>query len=481
MQALLQKQFGTRVAVTNNGVAGTTLGDLLNSGHGFALTWAQQMAKSSAQIVTLNFGLNDGETQDGFADLLAQAVQTAQAAGKRVVIMTTNPETSASDDLLRRYRAAAFQVADQYGATVIDDWAQISLTPEWQQHLPDGEHPDATMYQWKANNEAPVLAQLVSGSQSVASSPVDVLAQPYAQVTALEANPVLSPGAAGAWDSQDVLNPSVIQFGGNLINYYSGWDGTVWQTGYATSTDNGLTWNKRATPVLSIGDWTTQYIAANGSNIVVNGQMFMYFQGESADGHQQIGLATSPDGINFTMQPNPVIAAGPAGSYDDLYTSDPYVLQVGNQYWMYYSAVTHDYSFTMARATSTDGVNWTKDAQPLFANGAPGDFDDVGDAEPSIVYQDGLYFMIFTANKDMKRSLGWATSPDGVNWTKRGPLVPAQMIPGWAQALMCDPTPVPTGNNDGTYYVFFGASGTSSQSQNVNGHIGRLTVKLSAS
>ena len=33
------------------------------------------------------------------------------------------------------------------------------------------------------------------------------------------------------WDSVDVLNPSVVEFNGELYNYYSGWDGQVWRTG----------------------------------------------------------------------------------------------------------------------------------------------------------------------------------------------------------------------------------------------------------
>jgi predicted GH43/DUF377 family glycosyl hydrolase/lysophospholipase L1-like esterase len=480
LQAALQQQFGSRVTVVAKGAAGTQLGHLLNSGHGITLTWAQQMAQSSAQIVALNFGINDSETQAGFADLLSQAVQTAQKAGKRVVIMTPNPISTHHNDDLAGYRMAAFQVAQEYGATVVDNWSQLSQVPIWGQHLPDGMHPDATMYQWKANNAAPIIAQLVNGAQSVAATPAEVPLQPYAEVTAFEANPVMTRGAAGTWDSGDVLNPSVISFHGKLINYYSGWDGTVWRTGYATSTDNGLTWTKRATPVLDLGQWSTKYIAANGSNIVINGQMYLYFHGDTADNHQVIGLATSSDGINFSMLPNPVVPAGPAGSYDDLHAADPYVIQVGNEYWMYYSACTHDYKFTMARATSTDGIHWTKDPQPVFAAGTKGDFDDIGDAEPSIIVQDGVYFMIMTSNKDEKRSLGWATSTDGVNWTKRGNLVPESMIPEWAQALMCDPTPIPTGNNDGTYYIFFGASGASSKAENVSGQIGRLTVKLSA-
>ena len=53
--------------------------------------------------------------------------------------------------------------------------------------------------------------------------------------------PVLSRGAAGSWDSSDVLNPSVIRFGPRYLNLFSGFDGKVWRTGTAWS-DDGIAW-----------------------------------------------------------------------------------------------------------------------------------------------------------------------------------------------------------------------------------------------
>jgi hypothetical protein len=96
----------------------------------------------------------------------------------------------------------------------------------------------------------------------------------------------------------------------------------------------------------------------------------------------------------------------------------------------------------------------------------------------SVVYQAPYYYMIFTANQDGNRFLAWASSTDGKNWTKQGLLVPQSMIPAWAAQLMCDPTIMPTGNNDGTYYVWFGGGTKANAAQGVHGQIGRLKVKL---
>ncbi len=289
----------------------------------------------------------------------------------------------------------------------------------------------------------------------------------------------MSAGAKGAWDGVDDLNPSVIQFQGKLIDYYSGYDGSIWRTGYATSNDEGLTWDRLPWPVVDLGGWDTQYIAANGSAIVINGKVNYYFHGKAADGKQQIGVATSNDGKNFKLLPNPVVPAGVRGAWDDFAVADPFVMQVGSNFWMYYLTVSHDYKFHMGRAVSSDGLNWVKDKDPLTFRGAEEAFDAGGAGEPSVVYISPYFYMFYMGSTtDHRHSLGWATSTDGLTWDKHGLLIPDTQRPSWASAIMGDPTLMETGRNDGTYYLWFGAGTVANPSQNVYGQIGRMTIKI---
>ena len=74
---------------------------------------------------------------------------------------------------------------------------------------------------------------------------------PFRVISKSEA-PVLQRGRPGEWDSVDLLNPSIIRKGGILFNYYSGFDGTSWRTGLATSLD-GIHWTKYAqNPILDL-------------------------------------------------------------------------------------------------------------------------------------------------------------------------------------------------------------------------------------
>ena len=299
-------------------------------------------------------------------------------------------------------------------------------------------------------------------------------------ITAFEASPVLTRGAEGAWDSVDVLNPSVIQWHGALYNYYSGYDGRVWRSGLAISNDGGLTWRKNSKPVLDLGGWNTQYIAANGSAIVFNGRVYYYYQGVDGKGVTKIGLAMSTDGVTFTALPDPVLDVDATGSWDDAAVADPYVVQFGDALYMYFLGANRAEKQLLGVATSTDGIVWTKHRTALLAPGGANDFDAHGQGEPAVVYQAPFYYMLYTGRAaDEVRDLGWAVSKDGINWTRQSQgIIPPSLRQAWDSKVICDPTILPTGNNDGTFYVWFGGGDKPEPAQGLNGQIGRFTMKL---
>ncbi|MFP3548344.1 hypothetical protein SB748_33720, partial [Rhizobium sp. SIMBA_035] len=58
LQSALQARFGSTVIVSNQGVSSTEASQLLNGADGVHPSWANQMAASKAQIVTINMTLN---------------------------------------------------------------------------------------------------------------------------------------------------------------------------------------------------------------------------------------------------------------------------------------------------------------------------------------------------------------------------------------------------------------------------------------
>ncbi|MDN7871256.1 hypothetical protein QZM26_17760 [Burkholderia multivorans] len=317
------------------------------------------------------------------------------------------------------------------------------------------------------------------GGGESSSQTQTALPSPSIEVMSIEENPVMGRGPAGAWDSLDVLNPSVIEFNGDLINYYSGWDGKVWRTGYASSLDNGKTWNRLPQPILDLTAWSVKYIAANGSAIVNNGKVWYYWHGIDKNGSAQIGLSTSDDGKTFTTLPNPVLSTDENGAWDNLHVSDPYVIWDKDKWFMWYVNVSKDYKFTIGVATSKNGINWEKYFKPVLFVGEKGDWDEYSVGEPSVIYQAPYYYMIYTgANALHQRNIGWALSTDGVKWIKRGPLISDSQRKSWNSQVICDSTIMPTGKNDGTYYVWFGGGNQRQDGQDLNGQIGRMTIKI---
>jgi predicted GH43/DUF377 family glycosyl hydrolase len=71
-------------------------------------------------------------------------------------------------------------------------------------------------------------------------------------------------------------------------------------------------------------------------------------------------------------------------------------------------------------ATSSDGLSWTKYAgNPVLTVGNPGEWDETEAGGPRVVYDGATYHLWYHGySGTCCDSIGYATSPDGVNWTK---------------------------------------------------------------
>ena len=153
-------------------------------------------------------------------------------------------------------------------------------------------------------------------------------------------NPVLNLGASGSWDDAGV-DPGPVQYDGTTFEMlYSGFDGTVFQAGYAASTD-GFTWNKSGDIILPVGSGSNwDYPRANPSTVVYNPYLSKYFMLYSggAFGYWKIGYATA-DSFEGPWTKNPsAIMEGTPGEWDEQTTAFPFVLYDSDEelYKMWY-------------------------------------------------------------------------------------------------------------------------------------------------
>lgn len=286
------------------------------------------------------------------------------------------------------------------------------------------------------------------------------------------AAPVLEPGIAGEFDSVDVLNPAVVRGpDGKYWNFYSGFDGKSWHTGLAVSAEWGGPWTKmgRVLPAEEGG-----YIAANGSAMFDKSEFLYWYQAGRVV--PQIGLARSRDGKAFRKDSGPVLKAGPYRSWDERGVADPYVLRVGEFYYLYYTGLDRAQRQQLGMARSRDGVHWEKNAaNPILELGSDA-LGEGGLGEPAVFAAGGVYWMLYTGRAwDEQRRIGLARSEDGVGWTR----VPGWVFAGreaWDSKVVCDPAVevMP----DGLVRLWFGGGDVASPDERLHGRIGVATLRV---
>ena len=134
---------------------------------------------------------------------------------------------------------------------------------------------------------------------------------------------------------------------------------------------------------------------------------------------------TSAHGDDWTLVGEHVLTAGDAGDFDDLSLLYPSVVAIDDGYVMLYTGFDGAV-FRIGRATSTDGIDWAKDAaSPVIVPGDGDDFDNQAVAQTALA-RAGSGWLAWYGGYDTSQSnpgpyrVGLATSDDGVSWQKAG-------------------------------------------------------------
>jgi predicted GH43/DUF377 family glycosyl hydrolase len=287
--------------------------------------------------------------------------------------------------------------------------------------------------------------------------------------------PVLGPGQAGAFDSVDALNPSIVRRGDLYYCLYSGFDGKTWHTGLATSPD-GVEWTRHGR-VLSPdpATWEGSYIAANGAALTHASDIFYWYQ---AGDPPRIGFARSSDG-GRTWRKNaaPVLEGGPRGSWDERAVADPYAFVAGGRLYIAYLGEDRARRQRLGLARSRDGVVWEKlRSNPVLEPGAVAAFDENGLGEPAVWTSHGRWWMLYTGrDRAEHRRLGLAFSSDGVRWSRYSESAVLSGGLPWNSRVVCDPAVELAG---GPIRVWFGGGDVAHPAENIHGRIGVATLRL---
>ena len=189
----------------------------------------------------------------------------------------------------------------------------------------------------------------------------------------------------------------------------------------ATNALGQTKWTKyEGNPVLNLGGpgaWD-DYSIFGPSVLSEDGTYKIWYNGSDGS-NDRIGYATSTDGIVWTKYGgNPVLDLGAPGEWDDFRLIFSFVLFEDGMYKMWYTGGDGS-NYRIGYATSTDGIVWTKYANnPVLDLGASGEWDNHWVYASSVLFEDGTYKMWYSGHDGYNVRIGYATSPDGIAWEK---------------------------------------------------------------
>jgi len=225
------------------------------------------------------------------------------------------------------------------------------------------------------------------------------------------------------WDSAS--NPSSSVIGRIMSAIPTG----PWIAGAEPQKYPSVPWTAEAEPVLKPGkdgDWDDRQVLAPHVLKTETGYI-MYYSGVGSSGIQQIGMATSRDGIQWTKyddaattekpyaESDPVFQPGDPGDWDSGWVHQPRVFQTLDGWVMFYRGTADKNGLIMKLgvATGKDGIHW--DRSPLNPLLKP---SDVSGAQyfwfTNLVYHDDSYFLFWEVDKRQSTEIYLATHKDGI-------------------------------------------------------------------
>lgn len=221
------------------------------------------------------------------------------------------------------------------------------------------------------------------------------------------------------------LGENLVTGAGSVAGYHQVNEGSEYARGYNTAHGTGANESIFATyrvnykagssclPELPYGDE-----AVKGASIYLNGNE------KKLDGSLYISgdydKSTKTLGLSGLFGRDSVVGVGQLGITD---ARGPSVLHDGTKYIMYYAGYTNEWR--IYRADSTDGSVWDNH-QLILDLGTGGDFDDTAVFSPIVIKAGATWKMWYTGfDGGAEHSVGYATSTDGIAWTKQGQVIAA--------------------------------------------------------
>jgi hypothetical protein len=255
-------------------------------------------------------------------------------------------------------------------------------------------------------------------------------------------NPIIPLGAEGTWESGIAALARVIYHEGSFHMFYIGseqYDIQPSHVGYAASED-GLTWTKfDGNPVLSLDPGVAPYGVGMIVPFIEDDTWILYLSPRLQPG---IGLgetiirATAPGPTGpWTVDDTILLQPGGGRDWDNAAVSPIAVFRVEDGYRLYFLGFGSDGN---GLALSPNGLAWIKyddpntdqamyrHSDPVLVAGERGRWDDGFTFGSCVLFGDNGWEMFYSGGSvgqptsAAELGLGYATSADGITWTRHG-------------------------------------------------------------
>jgi hypothetical protein len=235
--------------------------------------------------------------------------------------------------------------------------------------------------------------------------------------------------------------------------------------GHATSSDVGRSWitSPGETAILTDDEMPAGYGSPDDPGLLIraSGEHVAVVSAASVGDASQRSLvfATSPDGLAWTVRPDPPLAP-PEGCRS---LRHPELVEAVLDELVLFATCEDDDGLTsIRRAESPDLASWFFDALPILASDGIDPLEIDGVAAPTVLVGGGVWELWYEARSGVRRVLRYAVSSDGASWERwDGTVLDPGASGAWDDLQVGEPAAVmaPAGGELLLYYTGLGPTG----------------------
>lgn len=238
------------------------------------------------------------------------------------------------------------------------------------------------------------------------------------ELVAHEPDPVLSPGALGAFDDSGVTMSCLVHAEQGTYLYYTGWTLGVsvpfyFYVGLAIRRPGEREFKRVSEAPILDRNAVDPYLTASPWVLRENGAWRMWYVscvgwgvvGGRAQHRYHIRYAESDDGIAWRREGRVIIDFADEREYA---MGRPCVARNGDRYRMWFAARGEEYR--LAYAESPDGLDWTREDGLVGLDPSPEGWDSEMLAYPSILDHAGRRYLLYNGNGYGRTGVGYAVA-----------------------------------------------------------------------